>query len=58
MEDLALVKWGENGCLCGDNMLVIQDSECFIDVSELGGHHTNQLHIFTATDVQSLVRQY
>ena len=46
--DMALVDRGANGCVCGDDMLVLEGSERFVDVSGLGGHRENQLRIVTA----------
>jgi hypothetical protein len=46
--DKALVDWGANGGICGDDMLVLEVSECFVRVSSLAGHTVNQLHIITA----------
>jgi uncharacterized Zn-binding protein involved in type VI secretion len=43
--DLALIDRGANGCLCGDDMLVLEVSEGFDDVSGLGVHCENQLRI-------------
>jgi hypothetical protein len=37
-----------NGCFCGDDMLVIAGSECFDDISGLGGQRENQLRIVRA----------
>jgi hypothetical protein len=46
--DMALIERGANGCVCGDYMRVLEGSECFVDVSGLGGHRKNQLCIVTA----------
>lgn len=35
---MALIDWGANGCVCGEDMLVLQDIENFVYVSGLGGH--------------------
>jgi hypothetical protein len=39
---------GANGCVCGDDMRVLEGSERYVDVGGLGGHQENQLHIVTA----------
>ena len=44
----ALVDRGANGGVCGDDMLVLEGSERFVDVSGLAGHRENQLRIVTA----------
>ena len=46
--DKALVDRGANGGVCGDDMLVLEGSERFVDVSGLAGHRENQLRIVTA----------
>jgi hypothetical protein len=46
--DMALIDRGANGCVCGDDMRVLEGSERFVDVSGLGGHRENQLRIVTA----------
>jgi hypothetical protein len=46
--DKALVDRGANGGICGDDMLVLEGSERFVDVSGLAGHRENQLRIVTA----------
>ena len=46
--DKALVDRGANGGICGDDMLVVEGSERFVDVSGLAGHRENQLRIVTA----------
>ena len=46
--DMALIDRGANGCVCGDDMRVVEGSERFVDVSGLGGHRENQLRIVTA----------
>ena len=46
--DKALVDRGANGGICGDDMLVLEGSERFVDVSGLAGHKVNQLRIVTA----------
>jgi hypothetical protein len=38
----------ENGCVCGDNILVLEGSERFVDVSGLGGPCENDVRIVTA----------
>jgi hypothetical protein len=37
----ALVACGASSGVCGDDMLVVEGSECFIDVSSLSGHKVN-----------------
>jgi hypothetical protein len=44
----ALVYRGANGGICGADMLVLEGSERFVDVSGLAGHKDNQLRIVTA----------
>jgi hypothetical protein len=44
----ALVDRGANGGICGDDMLVLEGSERFVDVSGLAGHKVSQLRIVTA----------
>jgi hypothetical protein len=46
--EYALVDRGANGGVCGDDMLVVEGSERFVDVSDLVGHKVNQLRIVTA----------
>jgi hypothetical protein len=46
--DKALVDRGANGGRCGDDMLVLEVSERFVDVSGLAGHKEHQLRIVTA----------
>jgi hypothetical protein len=46
--DMALIDRGANGCVCSDDMLVLEGSEPFVDVSGLGGHRKNQLRIVSA----------
>jgi hypothetical protein len=46
--DMALIHQGANGCVCGDDILLLEGSERFVDISGLGGHHENQLRIVTA----------
>jgi hypothetical protein len=41
------LEWGAKGRLCGDDMIVLEGSECFVDISGLGGHCENQLRIVT-----------
>jgi hypothetical protein len=43
---MALINQGANGCVCGDDMRVLEGSEFFY-VSGLGGHRENQLCIVT-----------
>jgi hypothetical protein len=51
----ALVDRGANGGICGDDMLVLEGSERFVDVSGLAGHKVSQLRIVTA---QALVHTH
>jgi hypothetical protein len=44
----ALVDRGANGGICGDDMLVLEGSERFVDVSGLAGHTVSQLRIVTS----------
>jgi uncharacterized membrane-anchored protein len=44
----ALVDRGANGGICGEDMLVLEGSERFVDVSGLAGHTVSQLRIVTA----------
>jgi hypothetical protein len=44
----ALIDRSENGGICGDEMLVLEGSERFVDVSGLAGHKVSQLRIVTA----------
>ena len=46
--DKALVDRGVNDGVCGNDMLVLEGSERFVDVSGLAGHRENQLRIVTA----------
>jgi hypothetical protein len=41
--DYALVDHGANGGICGTDMLVLEGSECFVDVVGLAGHKISQL---------------
>jgi hypothetical protein len=45
---MALIDQGANGCVCGDEMRVLEGSEWYVDVGGLGGHRENQLRIVTA----------
>jgi hypothetical protein len=49
VEDMerALVDHGENGGICGNDMLVLEGSQRFVDVVGLAGHKVNQLQIVT-----------
>jgi Reverse transcriptase (RNA-dependent DNA polymerase) len=44
----ALVDRGANGGICGDDMLVLEGCERFVDVFGLAGHKVSQLRIVTA----------
>jgi hypothetical protein len=46
--DKALVVRGAFGGICGDDMLVLEGSERFVDVFGLAGHKASQLRIVTA----------
>jgi hypothetical protein len=46
--DKALVDCGANGGICDDDMLVLEGSERFVDVSGLAGNYVNQVCIDTA----------
>ena len=46
--DKALVDLGANGGVCGNDMLVLEGSERFVDVSGLAGHRENQLRVVTS----------
>jgi hypothetical protein len=45
---MALIDRGASGCGCGDDMLVLEGGEWYVDVSGLGGYCENQLCIVTA----------
>jgi hypothetical protein len=45
----ALVDCSANGGICGDDMLVLEGSERFVDVSGLAGHKVSQIHIVSAS---------
>jgi hypothetical protein len=45
---MALIYRGANGCVCGDDMLVLEGSERYVNFSGLGGHRENILWIVTA----------
>jgi hypothetical protein len=46
--EYALIDHGANCGICGDDMLVLEGSERFVDVSGLAGHKISQLRIVTA----------
>jgi hypothetical protein len=52
---MAPIYCGAHGCVCGDDMLVLEGSELFLDISGLGGHCENQLWIDTA---QALIENH
>jgi hypothetical protein len=52
---MALIDRGSNGCVCGDDMRVLEGSALFVDVSGLGGHRKNELCIVTA---QALIEMH
>jgi hypothetical protein len=39
--DKAIVDSGAIGGICGEDMLVVKGSKCFVDVSGLAGNHKN-----------------
>jgi hypothetical protein len=43
-----LIDRGDNDFVCGDDILVLEGKERFVDVSGLDGHCENQLQTFTA----------
>jgi hypothetical protein len=45
---MTLIDLAANGCVCGDDMRVLEGSERYVDVSGLGEHRENQFHIVTA----------
>ena len=47
MGEKALVDRGANGCVIGTDMMVVEGSERFVDVSGLAGHQESQLRIVT-----------
>ena len=55
MMEKALVDRGANGGICGDDMLVLEGSERFVDVVGLAGHKVSQLRIVTS---QALVSSH
>ena len=44
----ALVDRGANGGICGDDMIVLEGSERFVDVHGIDNHKVNQLRIVTS----------
>jgi hypothetical protein len=52
---MALIDRGANGCVCGDDMSVLEGSERYVDVSGLGGHREKQLLIAMA---QALIKTH
>jgi hypothetical protein len=46
--EYTVVDSGANRGVCGDDMLVVEGSKQFVDVSGLAGHKVNQLRIVTA----------
>jgi hypothetical protein len=46
--DKALVDRGANGCIVGDDMIIVEGSERHVDVSGLDGHKVSQLCIVTS----------
>jgi hypothetical protein len=55
--EYALVDRGVNGGVCGEDMLVVEGSERFVDVSGLAGHTVNQLCIVTAQSLATTQRR-
>ena len=53
--DKALVDRGANGGIVGDDMLILEGNERFVDVSGLDGHKVSQLRIVTA---QALIKTH
>ena len=51
----ALVDRGANGGICGDDMIALEGSERYVDVSGLAGHRENQLRIVTG---QALIKTH
>jgi hypothetical protein len=47
----ALIDRGANGGICGDDMLVLEGSDRFVDVFGLAGHKVSQLRIVTSQAV-------
>jgi hypothetical protein len=47
-KEIALIYHDANGCFCGDNMVVLDGSERFVDISGLAGHRENLRRIITA----------
>jgi hypothetical protein len=45
---MPLIDRGANGCVCVDDMLVLEGSECFVYVSGLDGYCDTQLRIVAA----------
>jgi hypothetical protein len=45
---MALIDCRSNGWFCGDDMLVLEGNEHFVDISRLGGHCENKLPVVTA----------
>jgi hypothetical protein len=43
--EYALIDSGANGGICGDDMLVLEGSERFVEVSGLAGHKVSQLRM-------------
>ena len=53
--DKALIDRGANGGIVGDDMIVLEGNERFVDVSGLDGHKVSQLRIVTA---QTLIQTH
>jgi hypothetical protein len=47
-KEMAHIDPGANGCLCGDDMVVLKGIESFVQISGLVGHCENQLTIVAA----------
>jgi hypothetical protein len=52
----ALIDRSDNGGICGDDMLVLEGSDHFVDVFGLAGHKVNQLRIVTSQAVVTTYR--
>jgi hypothetical protein len=54
--EYVLVDCGANGPVCGEDMLVVEGSESFVDVSGLAVHAVNQLRIVTAQALKTTLK--
>jgi hypothetical protein len=48
LANMILLAWNTNGGVCGNDMLVVEGSDRFVDVSCLAGNKVNQIRIVTA----------